>query len=109
MRVLGAALFFVVGVVTALATVAVHSYGWGFLLGAAATLAALVALGPGWSTRLAFGLGWVGFISWVTPSRAEGDFAISSDPAGFGLLALALVVLVYSVASLPRPRRGGVE
>ena len=45
MRVLVAALFFVGGVVTALATVAVHPYGWGFLLGAAATLVALVALG----------------------------------------------------------------
>lgn len=108
-RVLVAALLLVVGAATALATVALHSFGWGFLLGAGATLAALVALGAGWWTRLAFGLGWVGFIAWVTPTRAEGDFAISSDPAGFGLLALALVVLVYSVATLPRPRRGSAE
>jgi hypothetical protein len=107
MRFLVAALLLVAGAATALATVAVHSYGWGFLLGAAATLAALFAVGAGWSTRLAFGLGWVGFIAWVTPARTEGDFAISSDPAGFGLLALALAVVVYSLATLPRPRRGG--
>jgi hypothetical protein len=109
MRVLTAALLLVVGAATALATVALHSSGWGFVLGAAATLAALVAVGAGWSTRLAFGTGWLGFIAWVTPSRAEGDFAISSDPAGFGLLVLALLVLVYSVATLPRPRRGSAE
>lgn len=107
MRFLVAALLLVAGAATALATVALHTYGWGFLLGAAATLVTLVAVGAGWWTRLAFGLGWVGFVAWVTPARAEGDFAISSDPAGFGLLALALAVIVYSVATLPRPRRGG--
>ncbi len=109
MRLLVAALLLVAGAATALAAVALHPFGWGFLLGAVATLAALVAVGAGWSTRLAFGIGWVGFIAWVTPTRAEGDFAISSDPAGFGLVVLALVVLVYSVATLPRPRRGGTE
>jgi len=109
MRVLVAALLLVGGAATALATVALHPFGWGFLLGAVATLTALVAVGAGWSTRLAFGVGWVGFIGWVTPTRAEGDIAISSDPAGFGLIVLALVVLVYSVVTLPRPRRGGTE
>jgi len=108
-KVLVAALLLVAGAATALATVALHTYAWGFALGAVATLAALVAVGPGWSSRLAFGLGWVGFIAWVTPTRAEGDFAISSNLAGYGLLALALVVLVYSLATLPRPRRGGLK
>ena len=109
MRIVVAVLLLVAGAATALATVVLHTIGWGFLLGAVATLAALVAVGPGWWTRLAFGLGWVGFVAWVTPSRAEGDYAISSDLAGYGLLALALVVLVYSVATLPRPRRGGLK
>ena len=109
MRFLVAALLAVAGAVTALATVALHTIGWGFLLGAAPTNAALVAVGAGWWRRLAFGLGFVGFVAWVTPSRAEGDFAIASDLAGYGLLALALVVLVYSVATLPRPRRGSPE
>ena len=106
MRLLVAALLLVGGAVTALATVALHTYWWGFLLGGAATLVTMTAVGAGWSTRLAFGAGWVGFIAWVAPRRAEGDFAIGSDPAGYGLLALALVVLVYSLATLPRPRRG---
>jgi hypothetical protein len=109
MRILVAVLLLVAGAATALATVALHTLGWGFLLGAVATLAALVAVGPGWWTRLAFGLGWVGFVAWVTPTRAEGDFAISADRAGYGLLAFALVVLIYSVVTLPRPRRGGLK
>ena len=109
MKVLVAALLLVAGAVTALATVALHTIDWGFLLGAAATMAALVAVGAGWWKRLAFGLGWVGFVVWVTPTRAEGDFAISSDLAGYGLIALAMVVFVYSVATLPRPRRGTPE
>lgn len=107
MRIVVAVLLLVAGAATALAMVALHTIGWGFLLGGVATLAALVAVGPGWWTRLAFGLGWVGFVAWVTPSRAEGDYAISSDLAGYGLLGFTLVVLVYSVATLPRPRRGG--
>jgi hypothetical protein len=106
MRIVVAVLLLVAGAATALATVALHTLGWGFLLGAAATLAALVAVGPGWWTRLAFGLGWVGFVAWLMPTRAEGDFAISSDLAGYGLIAFALVVLIYSVVTLPRPRRG---
>ena len=109
MRILVAALLLVAGAVTALATVALHTYWWGFLLAAAATLVALIALGAGWSTRLAFGAGWVGFTAWVAPRRAEGDFAIGSDLAGYGLLALALGVLVFSVATLPRPRRGDTK
>ena len=109
MRIVVAVLLLVAGAATALATVALHTLGWGFLLGGVATLAALVAVGPGCWTRLAFGLGWVGFVAWVTPSRAEGDYAISSDLAGYGLLGFTLVVLVYSVATLPRPRRGGLN
>ena len=109
MRFLVAALLLVCGAATALATVALHTYGWGFLLGAAATLVALVALRAGWSTRLAFGIGWVGFIAWVTPARDEGDFAISSGLAGYGLLGLALAVLLYSLATLPRARRGDMD
>ena len=58
MRILVALLLLVAGAATALATVALHTLGWGFVLGAVATLVALIAVGPGWWTRLAFGLGW---------------------------------------------------
>ena len=105
MRVAGAVVLLVAGAVTALATTAVHQLWWGLLLGAAATVAALVALGRGWLTRFPFGLGWTGFVVWVAPARPEGDYAISSDAPGYALLTLALVVLVFSLATLPRPGR----
>jgi hypothetical protein len=105
MKVVVAAALLVVGAATALATVAVHQLWWGFLLGTAATVAALLALPRGWWIRTSFGLGWVGFVAWVAAPRSEGDFAISSDAAGYTLLLLALVVLVWSVVTLPRPGR----
>ena len=84
---------------------AVHQQWWGLLLGTAATVATLVALGPGWTTRFPFGLGWTVFLVWVVPPRPEGDYAVSNDAAGLFLLGLAVAVLLYSVATLPRPGR----
>lgn len=98
--------FLVAGVVTALATTALHQLWWGLLLGLAATAAAVVALGPGWLTRLPFGLGWAGFIVWVAPARDEGDYAISENAQGIALLAAACVVVILSLVTLPRPGRG---
>lgn len=106
MRFAVAVVLFVAGAVTALATTAVHQLWWGLVLGVAATVAALVALSPGWLTRLPFGLGWTGFVAWVAPSRPEGDYAISSNAQGYALLASALVALVFSLVTLPRPGRG---
>ena len=105
MKVVTAVALLVVGAATALATVAVHQLWWGLLLGAAATVAALLALPRGWWSRTPFGLGWAFLVAWVATPRSEGDFAISSDAAGYLLLLLALVVLVWSVVTLPRPGR----
>jgi hypothetical protein len=109
MRVAGAVVLFVAGAVTAIAATALHQHWWGLLLGVAATAAALVALGPGWLTRLPFGLGWAGFVAWVAPARAEGDYAISGNAQGIALLATACVVVVVSLATLPRPGRGAPD
>lgn len=105
MRVAGAVALLAAGAATSLATTAVHQLWWGLLLGAAATVTTLVALGRGWLTRLPFGLGWAGFVAWVVPPRDEGDFAISGDAQGYALLALAFLVLAFSLATLPRPGR----
>lgn len=109
MRIAGAVVLLVAGVGTALAATALHQLWWGLLLGLAATAAVLAALGPGWLTRLPFGLGWAGFVAWVAPARAEGDYAISADARGVALLAAACVVLVVSLATLPRPGRGAPD
>lgn len=93
------------GAVTGVATVAVHELWWGLLLGSAATAAAVRALRPGWWSRLAFVVGWVGSVGWLTVPRAEGDYVVSQDAAGYAVLGLGLVLLVVGVATLPRPGR----
>lgn len=101
----GAVLLVAAGAATALGAVLLHQLWWGFLLAAAATVATLLALAPGWLTRLPFALGWVAVVAWMAPQRDEGDYVISSDLAGYALLGFALLVLVFAVGTLPRPRR----
>jgi hypothetical protein len=93
------------GAATGVATVALHEIGWGLALAIAATGAAAVALPPGWSTRLAFVVGWDAMLGWLTVPRAEGDYLISQDWQGYVVLALGLVLLLAGVATLPRPQR----
>jgi len=96
----------VAGAATAVATVAVHQR-WPLLqLAGLATALVVVALPAGWATRLSFGLGWTVLVAWVVTPRAEGDYVVSSDPQGYALLGLALLVLVFSVATLPRRGHG---
>lgn len=86
----------VLGVAVALFVVALHDYWWGLLLGLATTAACLVALPPLWA-RLPFGVGWAVFTVLAAQTRPEGDFVISRDPAGWVLLASAVVVLICSM------------
>ena len=103
MRPLAAVLLLGLGAGTGLASVAVHEIWWGMLLIVPATAAALLGLPPGWWSRLPFALGWTGLVASVVTPRPEGDYAIGQGPAGYALLGLALVVLVFGLATLPRP------
>jgi hypothetical protein len=98
-----------VGVTTAIAAVAVHELWWGLPVTAAAAFAGLLAVGRGWATRLPLALGFVAGVAWFVRSRPEGDYAIASSVRGYLLLLLAFLVLVVSIATLPRPRRGAVR
>jgi hypothetical protein len=106
MRVASAAVLLVVGAATGLAAVVLHEIWWGFLLTVAATLAVLVAIGPGWLTRLPFALGWVAVVVWMTPRRDEGDYLVSSDIPGYALLGFSWLVLMFSLLTVRRARRG---
>lgn len=100
----------VVGVVTGLASVALHQLWWGLLLATVATVATTFALGRGWLTRLPFALGWAGFVGYATMPPPGGGYAISADTSGYLLAGLALVLLGFALATLPRPgRRPGTE
>ena len=92
------------GAGTAVASVAVHELGWGFALAVSAPLVTLLALPPGWWSRLPFALGWTGGVAWLAGPRPEGDYVISSDWQGYALIGMALVVMVLGIATLPRPR-----
>lgn len=104
MKVLAALGLLLVGAATGIATVALHTISWGIVLGFAATAVAAYALPPGWWTRLAFVAGWVGMVGWLAMPRSEGDYLLSSNLSGYAVLGFGLVLLVFGVASLPRPR-----
>ena len=93
------------GAATAVATVALHQIWWALLLGTVASIAALLALRRGWSTRLPYAVGWSGAVGWLTLPEPGGGYAIGADTSGYTVSGLALVVLFLGVATLPRPGR----
>ena len=94
-----------VGMVTGIASLAVHDKSWmWFLLAVAAPMAAVVALPPGWP-RSGFGLGWVGVLMAGLLGRPEGDYVVTSTARGYTLLGLGLVLLMLVVVTLPVGRR----
>jgi hypothetical protein len=105
MRPLVAGALLLLGVGTGVASVALHELWWGLLLTVAAMVATLVGLPPGWWSRLPFALGWAGLVGWVVSPRPEGDYAIRQDRPGYALLGLAVLVLGFGLATLPRPGR----
>jgi hypothetical protein len=103
-KLLAAAGLLLAGAVTGLTTVAVHQLVWGFVLALVASAATVYALPPGWWSRLAFVVGWVVVVGWLTVPRPEGDYLVSQDWQGYGVLAFGMVLLVSGLATLPRPR-----
>jgi hypothetical protein len=99
------------GAGTAVATIAVHEIGWwGLPLSLLATALTLVALPPGWWSRLPFAAAWGCMIGWLATPRREGDYLVSADWRGYSVLGAALLVLILGIATLPRPgsrRRSG--
>ncbi len=105
MRVLGALGLAAAGAATAVATVALHELSWGLPFALVTTAVTVVALRPGWWSRLAFIAGWDAMVGWLTVPKPEGDYLISQDVPGYTILAAALVLLVVGIATLPRPAR----
>ena len=94
-----------VGIVTGIASLAVHDKSWAwFLLAVVGPVAAVVALPPGWP-RSGFGLGWVGVLMAALLGRPEGDYVVTSTARGYTLLGLGLLLLMIVVVTLPVGRR----
>ncbi len=94
-----------VGLGTAVASIAVHEKSWAWLaLALAAPLATAWALPAGW-LRAGFGVGWLALLFIGLQTRPEGDFVILSSARGYGLLVGGLVLLVLIIVTLPVRRR----
>jgi hypothetical protein len=103
-RLLAALGLLAAGAATGVATVALHELGWGLAFAVVATVVAVLALPPGWWSRLAFVLGWDLMVGWLSFTRPEGDYLISQDLPGYAVLGLGLLLLVVAIGTLPRPR-----
>jgi hypothetical protein len=94
-----------------LAAIALHALWWGLLLAAAASLAVVWALPPRFWTLPPYAVGWwlPFLVAWK--GRPEGDYAVESSRYGYGLLVLAVAVLVAAmvVAALKAPLRAKVS
>ena len=95
----------VAGALTGVAGVAVHGHWWGLALASAAALATLLAVGPGWSTRLPFAAGFGLVVLLLAIGRPEGDYVLAATAQGYLMLGLTLVVVAVALATLPRPGR----
>lgn len=100
----------VLGAAVALAAVMVHRHGPVTLALAAVTSLATAARlrgGDRPSVASAFCLGWLLVLGLVVLGRPEGDWAIGSDPAGYTVSIVGLVLVVVGVACLPGRRAPG--
>lgn len=96
------------GAATAVAGVAVHGAAWGWPLAVLAPAATAFGLPRGWWARPPWCLAWSGTVLALSSARPEGDYVISADPPGYGLLAMALAGLVVGLVGLT-PRRGRAD
>jgi len=108
-KVLLAAGAFLLGLVVALSSVALHQRWWGLPLAIAATATTAYALPPGWWGRMSFALGWVAMVGYLAFPKGEGDYAVSSDAPGYLLLGFAVALLVAATVTLRPVRRGSPE
>jgi len=107
-RLLGHAGALLLGVAVGVASVAVHrDRVAGFPAGL--VFVAVVSVYVAWALRLlsatgrfgaSYCLGWLVLLGYVLAGRPEGDFVIASDLEGYGLLVVALFMVVALVSSL---------
>jgi hypothetical protein len=103
-RLVAASVALVLGVTAGVAAVVVHTEAWGWPLGVAAAVATARALPPTWWARLPFCWAWGGTVLWLSASRPEGDYLVSSDLPGYGLLVVAVVLAVLGSVGAIRGR-----
>jgi|GEM_PF-1809273 len=93
------------GAAVGTAATLVHGLGVGMALTLVATLATVLALPPGWWSRLPFSLGWLLVVFYFSNPRPEGDYLVAGDTEGYVLLALGMVTVFFSIVTLRPPAR----
>jgi hypothetical protein len=91
------------GLAAGVATVAVYQWVLGLVLAVVTVLLLLVLAPAGWGTRLPYGVGYAGSMGLMSVPRGSGSYLVTASVSGYGVLALALLVLSVSIATLPRP------
>ena len=104
MRAASALLTLVGGAATGVAAVAVHATAWGWPLAVGAALAVAFALPPVWWGRPVFCGAWAATVFALSAPRPDGDYVVSGDLAGYGLLVVAVLMVLVGVATLARGR-----
>jgi hypothetical protein len=94
-----------IGAATGVAAIAVHRSGPGWL-----TLAVAASLGVAWGLRstetprlgAAYCLGWLVVLGFALAGRAEGDYVLAGDTAGYVMMATGFALVVLGITSLGR-------
>jgi hypothetical protein len=99
-RAVAALALLLAGGVSGIATLALHTRDWGLPLAAAAGVTAVLALPPGWWSRLALAVGWSLPVGLAVAGRLEGDHVLSETASGYAVLVMVLVLLGMAVGTL---------
>lgn len=104
MRAASALLAVIGGAAAGVTAVAVHATWWGWPLAVAAMLAVAAALPPAWWARPAFCLSWAIAVFALAMPRPDGDYLVSGDVAGYGLLLAAVLAVLVALTAPVRGR-----
>lgn len=105
LRVVLALLTLVGGAAVGLLSVVVHPTGVGIVLALLATVSSVLALPPGWWSRLPWAAGWMAVVLYASNPRPEGDYLVAADTQGYLLLGTGLAMVVLAVVTVRgRPR-----
>lgn len=100
-RVLAALGCWLLGSAAAAAAVLLHQLGWGLLLAAGAVLVTVLALPPGWATRLPFAAAFLVVVLRLGGSGPGGDLLVPPGVNGYLLVALGAVLVLLALVTLP--------
>ena len=94
----------VAGAATGLAAVAVHDTWWGWPLAVVTVLVVVAALPPTWWARPLFCVSWAVVVFLLAAPRPDGDYVVSANLRGYGLLGVAAMLVGVGVVSAVRGR-----